>query len=137
MQAPVETRRFKTEQGESKLDREKFISQVSVSEEDVDMQWITDVLKQSVESNKKEGTQRGHRNLIIVMEELSELSKEISKKLRGKGDQIHILEELADVQLGIYYVQEICGISNEDLHKAMNVKTRRLEETLKEKGMYR
>ena len=118
------------------MDREKFISQLGASEESLDMQWITGVLKQSVDSNKKEGNQRGHRNLIIVMEELSELSKEISKKLRGKGDQYHILEELADVQLGIYYVQEICGISNEDLNKAVNIKTRRLEEALKEKGMY-
>lgn len=119
------------------MDREKFVSQLSTAEESLDMQWITDVLKKSVESNKKEGNQRGHRNLIIVMEELSELSKEISKKLRGKGDQIRILEELADVQLGVYYVQEICGITDEELHKAMNVKMRRLEETLKEKGVYR
>ena len=118
------------------MDREKFISQLSKAEENLDMQWITDVLKRSVDSNKKEGNQRGHRNLIIVMEELSELSKELSKKLRGKGDQYHILEELADVQLGLYFVQEICGISNEDLHKAMNIKARRLEEALKEKGIY-
>ena len=44
------------------------------------------------------------RNLIIVREELSELSKEISKELRGQGDKYNILEELADVPLGIYYV---------------------------------
>jgi len=118
------------------LDRGKFISQLSTSEKDADMQWIADVLKKSVDSNLKDGNPRGHRNLIIVMEELSELSKELSKKLRGKGDQYGILEELADVQLGIYYVQEICGISNDDLHKAMNVKARRLEEILSEKGRY-
>ncbi len=117
------------------MDREKFISQLSGSEENVDMQWITDVLKRSVESNKKEGTQRGHRNLITVMEELSELSKEISKKLRGRGDPDRLLEELADVQLGIYFVQEICGISSRDLHKAINTKAQKLDETLKEKGM--
>ena len=116
------------------MDRDRFISQLSTAEESIDMQRITDILKKSVDSNRKEGTQRGHRNLIIVMEELSELSKEISKKLRGKGDQYHILEELADVQLGIFYVQEICGISNDELHKAINVKLQRLEETLKEKN---
>ncbi len=118
------------------MDREKFITQLSTAEETIDMKWLEDVLRQSVNANKNDGNQRGHRNLIIVMEELSELSKEISKKLRGKGDQYRILEELADVQLGIHYVQEICGISNDDLHRAMNIKTRRLEETLNEKGKY-
>lgn len=118
------------------MDQEKFISQLSTAGENIDMQRIMEVLKQSVDSGKKDGNQRGHRNLIIVMEELSELSREISKKLRGKGDQYHILEELADAQLGIYYVQEICGISDGDLHKAMNVKLQRLEETLQEKGRY-
>lgn len=70
------------------------------------------------------------------MEELSELSKEISKELRGHGDRYNILEELADVQLGIYYVQEICGINNDDLHKAMNVKMKRLDGVLTENGKY-
>ncbi len=118
------------------MDREKFITLLGTTEEIIDMKWIEDVLKQSVSANKNDGNQRGHRNLIIVMEELSELSKEISKKLRGKGDKYRILEELADVQLAIFYVQEICGISNEDLHRAMNIKVRRLEETLNEKGKY-
>ena len=47
------------------------------------------------------------------------------------------MEELGDVQLGIYYVQEICRISDEELHKSMNVKMRRLEEALAEKGEYK
>ena len=71
------------------------------------------------------------------MEELAELSKEISKELRGKGDEISILEELADVQLCIYYIQEICGISNDALCKAINVKTARLSDVLKNKGEFK
>ena len=118
------------------MNREKFISQLNTIEKDIDKTWIIDVLKKSIDSNLHDGNPRGHRNLIIVMEELSELIKEISKQLRDKGDQYNILEELADVQLGIYYVQEICGINNDDLHKAMNIKMRRLEEVLDEKGKY-
>lgn len=118
------------------LDREKFISQLNTTEKDIDKSWIMDVLRKSIDSNLHDGNPRGHRNLIIVMEELAELSKEISKELRGKGDQYNILEELADVQLGIYYVQEVCGINNDDLHKAMNIKMRRLEEVLAKKGKY-
>jgi len=118
------------------LDKEKFISQLSITEKDIDKSWIMDVLRKSIDSNLHDGNPRGHRNLIIVMEELSELSKEISKQLRDKGDQYNILEELADVQLSIYYVQEICGVNNDDLHKAMNIKMRRLGEVLEEKGKY-
>lgn len=116
------------------MDRGKFISQLNEAEENTDRQWITDVVKKSIESSLKDGNMRGHRNLISVMEELSELSRELSRRLRGKGDQNGILEELADVQLGIYYVQEICGISDSDLNKAVNVKARSLEETLEKKG---
>ena len=118
------------------MNKEKFISQLNTTEKDIDKSWIMDVLRKSIDSNLHDGNPRGHRNLIIVMEELSELSKEISKQLRDKGDQYNILEELADVQLGIYYVQEICGVNNDDLHKAMNIKMRRLGEVLEEKGKY-
>ena len=118
------------------MNREVFIEQLETTGSAVDMKWIFDVLKKSVESNFYDGNPRGHRNLIIVMEELAELSKEISKELRGKGDNINILEELADVQLGIYYVQEICGITNEELNKAMNIKMNRLENVLKANGKY-
>lgn len=118
------------------MDREKFISQLPTTEKNIDKQWIMNVMKQSVDSNLKDGNPRGHRNLIIVMEELSELSKEVSKELRGKGDQYNILEELADVQLSIYYVQEVCGISDDGLHRAINIKMKRLEEVLNEKGKY-
>lgn len=119
------------------MNRKVFIEQFNKEESSIDEEWVLNVLNQSVDSNLSDGNPRGHRNLIIVMEELSELSKEISKELRGKGDKTNILEELADVQLGIYYVQEICKINNEDLHKAMNVKMKRLEDVLKENGKYR
>jgi NTP pyrophosphatase (non-canonical NTP hydrolase) len=118
------------------LDKEKFVSQLNIVSENIDMDWVLNVLKQSVDSNLSDGNPRGHRNLIIVMEELSELSKEISKELRGKGDSTNILEELADVQLGIYYVQEICNITNKDLNKAMNVKMKGLEKVLDDNGRY-
>ena len=118
------------------MNREIFIQQFKTVSDEIDNKWIFDVLKTSIDANLPDGNPRGHRNLIIVMEELSELSKEISKELRGKGDNINILEELADVQLGIYYIQEICNINNEDLHKAMNIKMKRLEDVLKSSGKY-
>lgn len=123
--------------GVENLNREVFIEQLNKTDSSIDEERMLDMLTKSVDSNLSDGNPRGHRNLIIVMEELSELSKEISKELRGKGDKANILEELADVQLGIYYVQEICKINNEDLRKAMNVKMKRLEDVLKANGKYR
>ncbi len=37
--------------------------------------------------------------LIVAIEELSELQKEITKYLRGKGSLDHIAEEMADVRI--------------------------------------
>ena len=119
------------------MDRKKYIKKMKSETSEIDMNWITKVLKDSVNSNLSDGNPRGHRNLIIVMEELAELSQAIAKELRNKGDKVNLLEELGDVQLGIYYVQEICRISDEELHKSMNVKMRRLEEALAEKGEYK
>ena len=50
---------------------------------------------------------------------------------------VNTLEELADVQIGIYYVQEICGITNEELQKAINVKIDNLQRALVEHGTYK
>ena len=119
------------------MDKTEFNEKLMKEKPIIDNQWILDVLINSIDSNLGDGNPRGHRNLIIVMEELSELSKEISKELRGKGDNINILEELADVQLCIWYIQEICGINDINLQKAINVKTKRLENVLKEQGIFR
>lgn len=116
--------------GKSSLNREVFIEQFNKAESSINREWIFNLLNQSIDSNLPDGNPRGHRNLIIAIEELSELSKEISKELRGKGDNTNILEELADVQIGIFYIQEICKINDEDLNKAMNVKMKRLEDIL-------
>ena len=82
---------------------------------------IEKVIADSINSTGNDGI-----HLIIAMEELSELQKEISKELRGKGDKVNVLEELADVQIVIYYVKKILGISNEDIEKAISVKIDRL-----------
>ncbi len=84
------------------MDRKKFISQLPLAEKTIDKPWMLNIINQSIDSNLHDGNPRGHRNLIIATEELAELSKEILKKLRGKGNLYNLLEELADVQLAIY-----------------------------------
>ena len=119
------------------MNREDFIEGLGVESSNMNKNWITNVLIESIDSNLSDGNPRGHRNLIIVMEELAELSQAIAKELRDRGDNINLLEELADVQLGIYYVQEIFSITDEHLYKAMNIKMKRLENVLKHNGKYK
>ena len=117
------------------MDRQIFVEKMKGCEP-MSKESIAKILVDSVSSNIGDGNPRGHRNLIIVMEELAELAKEIAKELRGKGDKISLTEELADVQLGIYYVQEIVGVDDETLAKAMSVKMDRLSSVLYKTGSY-
>jgi hypothetical protein len=41
----------------------------------------------------------GDQQYIILFEEMAELTKELTKDLRGKGNTMRILEELADVEI--------------------------------------
>lgn len=70
----------------------------------------------------------GTANLIIAMEELAECQQQISKVIRGKGDSIGLLEEVADAYIALDWVRHICNIKEEDLKKAMNVKLDRLHD---------
>lgn len=65
-------------------------------------------------------------NLIIAVEELGELQKEITKYMRGYRDRIGMAEEMADVIVMLVYISEICEIPFEDVYKAMNVKLDRM-----------
>lgn len=64
----------------------------------------------------------GKLQLVIAIEEMSELTKEISKDLRGKGKREHIIEEMADVQLILDELKEYYNISQEDIYKVKRKK---------------
>ena len=73
---------------------------------------------------------RGLRNLIIVMEELSELQQAISKILRGKGDKLNVMEELVDVEVVMETVKNTMGITEQELDKVRYIKLKRLEDKI-------
>lgn len=77
-------------------------------------------------SSKDQNNERGHRNLIIAMEELSELTKEISKSLRGEYDQLGLMEEIVDVEHVIMTLCNVFNISEDELNKIRYVKTKRI-----------
>lgn len=47
---------------------------------------------------------------IMAIEEMSELTKELSKELRGRGDIEHVADELADVEIMLAQLKIIYNI---------------------------
>lgn len=114
-----------------------FINSFNKQTADFNKEELLNIINKSIDSNLGDGNPRGHKNLIIVMEELAELSQVVAKELRGKGDSINTLEEMADVCLALCYIKEIFNISNDDLHKAMKVKMYRVKDRLDKNGIYK
>lgn len=71
---------------------------------------------------KSKGLDNPTRLKVIACQECSEFIKEITDDIRGKGDINGILEEMADVLISIWTLQEIYDISDELLNQAVNVK---------------
>lgn len=119
------------------MKREDFIKNLETASPKIDERHHLEVLQRSIDTQAAANPQNpaGHMNLIIVMEELSELQKEISKGLRGKEDIDAILEEVADVSIGLDYIKMIYGIDDEMIRKAINVKMNRMEGILDRDGI--
>lgn len=50
--------------------------------------------------------------LVVAVEELSELTKEITKCLRNKGNIDHLAEEVADVEIMVEQVKLIFNVQD-------------------------
>lgn len=61
----------------------------------------------------------------VTMEELAELQQQISKQIRGCGDRIGLLEEMADVYICLNFLKSIFNVSEEDLRKSIDIKLER------------
>ena len=62
-----------------------------------------------------------------AMEEGAELQVELSKHICGQGDRMHLLEEMADVYISLWIIQEVFDIPTDDIDKAIDVKLKRNE----------
>ena len=93
------------------------------------------ILHQSINSLdlKQREIFSGFHNTVIVIEELAELTKELTKALRNKDDIIGIIEELADVSIGVDYVKEIFDITDKELEYARSIKMTELQKKFNSK----
>lgn len=67
--------------------------------------------------------------LVVALEELSEVQKEICKAMRGNINLDHLAEEIADATIMLEQVRLMYGL-NELVCKKMDEKVKRLEERL-------
>ena len=67
---------------------------------------------------------------VVAIEEMSELQKELTKYIRGKGNKKGLTEELADALIMITQIQLMYQICDEDVRKVMDFKLNRLKERI-------
>lgn len=70
-------------------------------------------------------------NKTIVVEELSELQKEICKDLRGFDRREEIKEEMADVYICLQLLKEIYNFNDEELEEEYKRKMKRNRDRIK------
>ena len=106
------------------MNREEFVDALKSASNEIDGERVIKIIDKIVELDNLPETP-ARTNMIITMEELAELSQEISKCLRNKGDKVHLLEEIADVAICLVLVMRVYNITDEELFKAINVKLNR------------
>lgn len=94
-------------------------------------------LKSDIQLSEKERQRIIRRSLdrypwklkcTVAMEEFAELQQQISKQIRGYGDKLGLLEEMADAYICLNFLESIFNVSPDDLRKAIDVKLQRERE---------
>lgn len=68
--------------------------------------------------------------LTVAVEEFSELIKEICKNKRGRENRVNIIEEMADCYIMLEQLAIIFDVKEDEIHKVLDFKARRLEERI-------
>lgn len=70
------------------------------------------------------------KQLIVAIEELSELQKELCKTLRGNINKENIIEELADVYIMLDQIKIYFSITSNEVKEMIDKKIERTKERL-------
>lgn len=70
----------------------------------------------------------GFEQDIFVLEEMSELQKELMKHRRGKENRNEIVDECVDVLLTIYILLQVYGATEDEIKEFMEFKLNRLRD---------
>lgn len=96
------------------MDKTEFFYKYTIASANIDFDERIKIEKESVDPNPID-VGPGNRNLIIVMEECSELTQELIKMNMGLGDRLSLIEETADTEQGLDYVKFLCNINSDDV----------------------
>jgi leucyl-tRNA synthetase len=119
------------------MDKEAFIKAMKEAPDELDTEWFVEVIFDNIKASRdNEFACPDQRQLHIAIEEMSELTKELTKALRGKGDRDAILEEYADVWIILHTLGQIFDFDYDEIEAAMYVKLKRIEDKLKSDGVY-
>ena len=72
----------------------------------------------------------GNLQIVVAIEELSELQKELTKSLRGKANLDNIIEELADTQIMIEQMMCRFNVSKSVINEKIKEKIERTKRLL-------
>ena len=86
--------------------------------------------KEQIEILKKLVQKYGDKQIIICIEEMSELTKELCKNLRGYYNLDNIYEEMADVYITLAQMQILLQMDSDALEYMINKKIERTKERL-------
>lgn len=115
-----------------KILQEKLTENV-LSDQQLDtLEQKEEIINNLIESSAPIEVKRGIRNLIIGMEELSELQKELSKAIRGKLDRVGLIEEIVDVEHTINVIKNVFQISNQELERMRYIKLEQIKTKCKD-----
>lgn len=87
-----------------------------------------EIMKSAIRKNGKA------MQTVVAIEEMSELQKELSKFIRGKGDRENLIEEVADVLIMVTQIQLMYYIPDDDVEKVMHFKLNRLKERMQDES---
>lgn len=73
----------------------------------------------------------GDLQMVVAVEELSELQKEICKAMRDKFNREHLAEEIADVKIMIDQIMLHYAIQESEIQQVIDEKLKRTEERFK------
>lgn len=73
--------------------------------------------------------------MIVAIEELSELQKELTKALRNKIDRVAILEEYVDVMIMLEQIKILYELNDKDINLMKKMKLDRLRERLENNNL--
>ena len=98
--------------GDTIMDSKKFETELKQQPDTVNMDYVDDVINASLSNVTR--NYPGLLNAIITMEECGELIQEVTLNENGKDNHYDLLQEMADVEICIYYLMKIFNISKEE-----------------------